>query len=219
MIKTLTEDIHYKVVAIDKSFNYSAYSLVLTLRRPDVIPPAIAVMLNAEHTDNGIDVKWIASSSTDVVVHKLFRKEGVNGEWKNVFETKNKNEVKYLDDKVIDGQKYFYKIHAFDEIGQMSDESNFIEVIVRPKPIMLDQLNLKANKSDNYVKLEWNNLKNSKKYLLYKTNKNGQYIQIANTNKTQYIDQTNDLKSKYAIRIITNNGMFSDFSKPTSISN
>ncbi len=38
-LKTLTKKIYYKVVAVDYNSNYSKFSQILELKRPDVVPP------------------------------------------------------------------------------------------------------------------------------------------------------------------------------------
>ena len=72
-MRDLNRNIYYKITAVDYNNNPSPYATLLTLRRPDVIPPAAPVIHNFAVTDNAVKLDWIPSSSDDVIFHQLVR--------------------------------------------------------------------------------------------------------------------------------------------------
>ena len=72
-MKDLNRNIYYKITAVDYNNNPSPYATLLTLRRPDVIPPAAPVIHNYAITNNAVKLDWIPSSSEDVIAHQLIR--------------------------------------------------------------------------------------------------------------------------------------------------
>src|SRR5690606_38657836 len=62
-LKTLTKRICYKVVAVDRNFNHSAMSAMLTLTKPDIIPPVAPVFSGYSVTDGTVMLKFVPSSS------------------------------------------------------------------------------------------------------------------------------------------------------------
>jgi fibronectin type 3 domain-containing protein len=75
-LHTLTKDIWYKVVAVDYNNNHSAFSAVVRLRKPDLVPPMPPVATHVVVGRNSIDIDWVHSSSNDVVRYQLYRQSG-----------------------------------------------------------------------------------------------------------------------------------------------
>lgn len=74
---TLTRDIWYRIVAVDKNYNHSEPSIPVKLKRPDHIPPVPAVIKNASVSETGLELSWINSSSEDLAgIRILIRKQG-----------------------------------------------------------------------------------------------------------------------------------------------
>ena len=112
MIRTLTERIYYKVVAIDKNFNYSDLSPYLALQRPDVIAPSAPLFTEYKRDTNSITLYWLNSTSKDVVKHILYRKAENTSSW-TMIESQLKNKgisSSFIDKKAEYGIQYEYKI-------------------------------------------------------------------------------------------------------------
>lgn len=130
-IKSLNANVFYQIVAVDKRFNMSDYSEVLTLKKPDVVPPSSPLFSTYKVNQEGVFLDWINSSSDDLKLHKLFRKkiENEKNEWQLIFETDTISQ--FTDTKVITGNKYRYAIFAEDESGLISLPSTPITLTVQ----------------------------------------------------------------------------------------
>lgn len=124
-LKTLTRKIYYRVVAVDYNSNYSAFSEILELKRPDVVPPSQAVVEYYRLTETGIELKWVPSSSEDVAETILYRWSENEKNWKELasFKTADRQNA-YLDTAgLVPGKIYTYSLVAVDEDGLRSKHS------------------------------------------------------------------------------------------------
>ena len=115
-IKTLTKKIYYRVVAVDYNMNYSGFSEILELRRPDIIPPTAAVFDKYKLSEHGIELHWVASSSDDLAQSLLQRKEK-EGQWKTISTYPGTNKISTFMDTtgLVHGQLYSYSVVSIDE--------------------------------------------------------------------------------------------------------
>ena len=119
-IKSLNTKVYYQIVAVDQRFNMSAFSEKLILKKPDIVPPSAPVFQTYAVKKDSIYLKWINSSSDDVVSHILYRQataEATKG-WQTVFETDTI--TTYTDSKIQPNIQYRYAIFATDESGLQS---------------------------------------------------------------------------------------------------
>ncbi|HAP59811.1 MAG TPA: hypothetical protein DCR93_10020, partial [Cytophagales bacterium] len=72
-LKTLTRTQYYQVAAVDVHNNTSDRSAILRVEKPDVVPPIRPVFQPPTADSLGIHLQWVASVSTDVVSHTLYR--------------------------------------------------------------------------------------------------------------------------------------------------
>lgn len=69
--KVLNRKVYFKVQAIDRRFNRSAFSKVLVLQKEDHIPPAAPVVDLANRQGDSLSLALIPSNSPDVAAHEL----------------------------------------------------------------------------------------------------------------------------------------------------
>ncbi len=220
MIRTLTEHIYYKIVAVDRNNNYSSYSKMLELERPDVVRPAIALISDFAKTEKGVLLKWNNSSSKDVAGHSIYRTEyPERGEWVQVFTTSDKNLSVWVDENIKPMSTYYYKVHAFDEVNLLSNEGNIVKVITSAAQLDVRNLSLQSKVVDKQVHLSWKALPGVRKYIVYKKVADGKYYTLASTVSNVFIDHQLDLNSTYTLRCIDHNGVYSSFSNEANIIN
>lgn len=217
MIKTLTEKIYYKIVAFDKSYNSSKFSEVLILSIPDIVPPSSPIVVECLADENKIKISWINSSSQDAAKHILYRRDSIKGNWNIIFETINKEIHSFDDQKIQPIKKYYYKIHAVDEVNNLSLESIIMQSISKFQPIEYANLELKVTKKQSKAILSWKALPDIKHYTIYKTDPNGQFISIGITSETKFEDIPDHNSIQYALRATTSNGLKHGFTKSVSI--
>ena len=123
----MVDSIFLKISANDEHDNYSEFSAVLALARPDVIPPSRPVLYKANPTHSGIEIGWGFSGSDDVARHELQRKNINLTEWETVLTVTpgeeenyqggngdNSSETNFLDETMLEPGTYQYRLTAFD---------------------------------------------------------------------------------------------------------
>ncbi|WP_163400414.1 hypothetical protein [Flavobacterium fluviatile] len=156
IIKNLNSKVFYKIIAVDNRYNMSAFSEVLILKKPDVIPPTSPIFTNFAIKEGSVFLEWINSQSEDAASHQLYRKENDQKDWKLILDTKNKEE-KYQDKTVVEGNTYRYAIFAKDESNLISKPSPEIAMFV-PKYSVIPPVKgffAQANKTTNTIDLSW----------------------------------------------------------------
>lgn len=156
IIKNLNSKVFYKIIAVDNRYNMSAFSEVLILKKPDVIPPTSPVFTNFAIKEGSVFLEWINSQSEDAASHQLYRKENDQKDWTLILDTKNKEE-KYQDKTVVEGNTYRYAIFAKDESNLISKPSPEIAMFV-PKYSVIPSVKgffAQANKTTNTIDLSW----------------------------------------------------------------
>lgn len=119
------ELVYYKIQAVDKVNNRSAFSEILEVKKVDVFPPAEPYIHDIKQSTDHIEVRWYDSGSKDVVLHKLFRKNLAENVGWSLLEQYGKegSSSSYKDFDVKTGEKYAYTLVAVDDDGLASDFS------------------------------------------------------------------------------------------------
>ncbi|PKV50780.1 hypothetical protein ATE84_2847 [Aquimarina sp. MAR_2010_214] len=174
-VKSLNKKVYYQVVAVDQRFNMSEYSEKLALKKPDVIPPSSPIFSEYKVADRGVFLKWINSSSEDVIQHQLYRqntKEADKG-WQLLFETDTIHS--YIDKDLESNQKYRYAIFAKDDSGLLSEPS--VPVTVSVQNVNLDKVikgfSGTVDRVSKKINLSWRvTAKEVQEVLIYKSKEN-----------------------------------------------
>lgn len=118
-LKSLNSKVYYKVVAVDKRYNNSAYSDSLVLKKPDVVPPAPAIFSGYNVSQDKITIEWVPSNSDDVDYYVLNRSESSDtSKFIEVAKVKATEAIQpFVDTRVQAGQTYSYYIVTYDQSG------------------------------------------------------------------------------------------------------
>ncbi|GAA4111726.1 hypothetical protein GCM10022393_09590 [Aquimarina addita] len=155
-VKSLNAQVYYKIVAVDKRYNMSPYSEVLTLKKPDVIPPSSPIFRTYNVSTEGILLQWINSSSEDVSTHQLYRQQtkDVSRGWLPIFTTDTVSS--YIDKAIIPETSYRYAIFAEDQSGLQSSPSTPITVTSQQtKEEGVKRLNTIVDRVQGSITLSW----------------------------------------------------------------
>jgi len=125
-LHNLNEKVYYYVAALDYHYNQSEISEELVLNKPDIIPPTASVINGFQSTENGILIKWLNSSSEDLLENIVYRAEKGDSLVAYMHVSKEKNE--FLDENTIYGKTYQYAIKAIDVSKNESDFSPVISI-------------------------------------------------------------------------------------------
>lgn len=218
-LNVLTENIHYKVVAIDHRSNYSAYSDILTLKKPDLVPPTAPVFIKSISTPAGIEVHWYNSSSADVTDHILYRRKKDSEKYDEIYRTRTFAEKTIFTDKNVQGGTvYEYQVVAMDDAGLYSDKIGVLSATAyqvkslegiqsftctRQKSPRANILNWKYKDTEGIRFVIYRSV-NDQAYSLYKS------VTGTNTFKDLSIRESDVIR--YKIKVVNADGWQSDFS-------
>ncbi len=215
-LKTLTRKIYYKVKAVDVRQNQSAFSELITVTRPDIIPPVSPVIKNIGNTDNLAELSWVNSSSSDVAFHHIYRKYKVDTVYEKVHtleKTDDKRSV-YTDKTVIRGKAYTYYIVAEDESGLISPPSNY--GYFKAPSDFVESIKLKKRAYTDRIKLIWSIKaeKSVERILVYRSVNDGPLRLYNNSKENEFMDNklSPEKTYKYSIKAVYTDGTKSPMS-------
>ncbi len=218
-IKTLTRSIFYRVRAIDLRQNQSAFSEIVKLNRPDVIPPVAPVIKSFEEQKGGISITWVNSSSGDVASHRLLRKMKNELNFQEVAMFFKSAEVMstYIDKKVLPGKEYIYSVAAKDESGLETISKTIGVKTTGTKEV----IKLSKREETGKVKLLWD-IKSDKqivRVLVYRKVGEGSLELYDNSITDSYIDSKVSLEKtyEYKIKVIYDDESSSEFSNSVKV--
>ncbi|MCO5233721.1 MAG: hypothetical protein M9888_08310 [Chitinophagales bacterium] len=224
-LKVSTKKIYYKVVAIDHRSNYSEYSDVLVLTKPDIVPPAQPLFVRTESKKEGVEIRWYPSPSADVVEHILYRR--LKGE-QNYQEIKKFNytifnkEILTLDKDVVAGNKYEYKLKAIDESNLMSESPGTVTATayIIKKLSDIESLSYQLDGDFNCL-LSWKfpNIENVTFVIYRSVNQNSYAIYKSGIRDLRFTDKkyNSGQNVRYRVKAIHKDGRQSDFSNEIEV--
>ncbi|MEM9819454.1 MAG: hypothetical protein AAF985_00220 [Bacteroidota bacterium] len=135
-LNSITEKIHYTVIALDKRNNRSHFAPIISLERPDTIPPTSPLIRQVTFMEDSIQITWAASSSKDAVLHQLFRR-GINeSAWELIAEQKSANAINVFVDTLFQyDETYVYTAIAHDDAQQRSTPSRPMKVFTKSRKL------------------------------------------------------------------------------------
>lgn len=219
-LNSLTEDIYYRIVAMDVRDNLSSFSDMVQLFKPDTIPPGPSIFTEFVSKNEKITLKWAPSSSKDVVQQLLLK--SVNGNAFNVIQKLDKSTNSYSDQDLKPNEKYQYRILAIDDSGLESESVNDLTVM-SPISESANEVVLMTLKDDGNYILSCtlsNTLKKEGKLIIYTQEGDGPFItwkSLKMNDQNLKIPIPNEDKRKYKARFIQSSGHKSDFSKIVSL--
>jgi hypothetical protein len=158
-LNTLAKFIHYQIVAVDRNYNHSERSEVLTLRRPDFVPPVSPLFSDYLVSDSAVYLKYIPSSSDDVAQYRLMRKTSDQSEYKlyDTWKVNEKRKHEYVDRNVKGVTYYQYVLQAVDSAGNHSAFSPSVEVRVyeKMKIAPINRVNALFHPDLKKVNIDW----------------------------------------------------------------
>jgi fibronectin type 3 domain-containing protein len=171
-IKSLNSRVYYAVTALDKRYNQSAFSAVLELKKPDLIPPSSPIFSGYKVEKGKVMLSWVNSHDEDVAAHLLYRKDHAenSGKWA-LAQTFINGTQSYTDITAAGGETYSYIILAKDSSGLESPPAQPVTVTIPPDPgsISVKALNASANRAERYIELSWKDNNDAvTEYQLYK---------------------------------------------------
>lgn len=224
-VKTLTEHIYYRLKAVDVNYNYSAYSELIEVKRPDLIPPTKPVIRDYNVSERGIALQWITSSSDDVAGYVVYKKTN-DGPWEELMEygPVNVNTVLLTDEDVQALHYYTYAIESFDDDGNRSGFSypvklRMIDFSIRPS---VTNVKAKFNKRNTEVDLQWSyKIEGDYRFILYKSVNGSNFFSFKTIPGNEFTYTDKDIKEglsyEYTVKVQYGDGKSSGFSEIVNV--
>jgi uncharacterized protein len=222
-IQTLSKKVFYKIIAVDKNFNVSAFSDSIQLKRPDKIAPEAALITKTLIDDSlkMVTVQWIRSESNDVVKQQLYRKNIATG-IKVLLATDTILKMTQYEDKTVEnGNNYIYTILVTDEGNNTSEaRSGDVNFETGSRDAMKNfKVTMSTNKKT--VNLSWETPLGGKVayYLLFKSTDGTKFFSWQKTNKNFITDADVKIGTKvqYKIMAVFTNDIKTKLSKAIEI--
>ncbi|MFN8354963.1 MAG: hypothetical protein U0Y10_10985 [Spirosomataceae bacterium] len=217
-LQTLTRHLYVRVVAYDKHFNPSLPSDILTLTRPDKIPPITPVFAGFTASDSSITMNWV-SGSDDVKELGLYRRNASSERWRELKKLPTQTNT-YTDKALKPNTDYQYMLVAVDSAGLRSPESFPLNTAtLRTIPKSIKQLNAALSADKKAVNLTWKAPADNCYYIIYKalgTDYLQSYDKVARLNT--FTDR-NVLPGvvNYAVKVLYADGSESALSQPVRV--
>lgn len=219
-LNVLTEKIYYKVRALDHRFNPSPFTAILTLKKPDLVPPSSPQFTSVLNALGGVELKWVNSSSHDVVKVVIQRKLKNETAYQDIYTSNGiKDEEMFIDTKVIQGKEYQYQVYAVDDVNLKSEISGsvYIKAFIDKTLPAIETVEIQSDKETFTSILSWKYPYEGKyKFAIYSSVNAGPYLTI------KIIENVNTWKDKtfkkgdivkYRIKAINDKGWQSEFSE------
>ncbi|GAA4410860.1 hypothetical protein GCM10023187_35980 [Nibrella viscosa] len=218
-LRTLTRRLYYRVVAWDQKHNPSPPSDILTLTRPDKVPPTAPAIESFLATDTTVQISWRPSSSDDVKEHLLLRRNEPTERWREHARLPT-NQFTYVDAAVKSRTAYQYAIVAVDSAGLRSAESFPLHVATPatyPRPA--SRLSAQYVNDQKAVILQWHLTNDYARYIVYR-GVDGQPLRsygVSNRERSFTDKAVSKGRYQYAVKVIYQDGSESGLSNRTSI--
>ncbi|HEY9008852.1 MAG TPA: hypothetical protein VIM75_22105 [Ohtaekwangia sp.] len=208
--------VFYAVTALDKRYNQSKFSALITALKPDVVPPTSPVFTKYELFDYQVKLSWADSHDEDVASHSLFRKADTEKDWRLVAKFNASTPGKYTDVAVQRGHLYTYTLVSKDSSGLESLPATPVSIKVAgdPDDITVNMFNAYVDRDKHYIELFWKDgLNNVEEYQLYRQKK-GEPVtlwRIMKQHERRTVDEALAVNTEYTygIRVVTKAGQMS----------
>lgn len=158
-VKTLNENIYYRIMAVDINQNQSPLSELLSVPLPDKVKPQPPVPLPVRVSNVGVTLSWIPGSSDDIVQYNVYRKTSGHREWKLLKVVAAGADTLYqFTDMDSAANSRFYTLVAIDDAGLESEPLPPITA-ARVNNILQPGITWKrpqVNGEGNEITLKWN---------------------------------------------------------------
>ena len=155
------DEVHFMIAAADRRNNQSPFSEILTLVKPDIVPPIPPAFREVKYMEDlgSIKVEWDNSGSKDVVAHHLFRKNITEEEeqWTLLKTFEKPHGGLFYDSDIQNNHRYAYVVSAMDDAGLDSEGAKPFLVEVknfRPAKI-IESVEATVDKENKSAIINW----------------------------------------------------------------
>lgn len=221
-LKTLDRYIYYQVMAIDRNQNHSGLSDILALKLPDKVPPVAPVFLPVSADKNGVNLRWVPSSSDDVDRYDIYTQPIGSEEWTLLATVPHTGDsvLSYRVTELEEGARTNFTLMAVDVAGLESDPCAPVTASrlfnpVKP-PVVVSSPEI--DREEKMIRIKWMYQQQGvSKYQIYRA-KEGEDIRLYQTipsGENSFEDRRLVVNSKYIYQVVAlfSTGAKSEFSE------
>ena len=223
--KSLNRRIWYKVVAVDRSNNHSAYSAPAALKKVVVVPPSAPVAGAIVIKRHSVTIEWIESRSEGAAGYEIFRKQAAD--WTPIarlHQDWSVHSLHFTDTSIAANTDYYYAAETIDSTGSRSGRSFAVHVRSNAADSLssLTSLQAKLDSRQHHVRLSWQ-YKDTGDYffVVYRSVNNGTLDAWQSFDKTTQSGEDAQVSSgaySYAIKVVhRDRAAASAISKPIQV--
>jgi hypothetical protein len=209
-MNTSSEYVYFKVRAVDFRDNLGDLSAALSLKRPDVIPPAQPNLAEVEPVRLGVKAKWAPSVSKDVVSHEVQRRSILQTDWTTVATHAGiiTGDQMTLDTSLRDAADWEYRVVATDEAGLSSTSAIVKVTLPNVKRPALSAVKAESTIVENKpaIKLSWEYVQDPllRAFVVYRAENGGPMREFQHLDVTTFLPlgQVEQGRAYYAWRDI-----------------
>lgn len=209
-LNTLTNEIFYKVLSLDNSYNQSYLSEAVKLLKPDTLPPTKALFDFPLVGDESIELNWVNSTSEDVYSMMLLRQIDDNPlDTLKIFKNSPQRWPTSFVDKseFLSGVFVQYFLVVYDEVGN-KNESHTKRIKMKGLRPCITGLSYTIfnNDKERKIRLKWEEAPNApkiKRFVVYRKVNDEAILPIASVNYTDmFYDDFDVVPEKHYFYII-----------------
>jgi uncharacterized protein len=210
-LKTLTEYIYYKVVAVDQNYNHSDFSEVLKLKRPLKNKPSEPVILDYKVTYNKVQFNWSPVSESAVMNYQVYRRKAGETKWNMLTTTTN---TSFKDTAATENTEWEYSVMAVDE-NKLQSTNAFALAVKTGAKLKVDKIKIIKTTVENDKKimvLQWTKSNYAVKRTMIYKKVNNDFILSSSVDKDKinYALSKDEATTKFAIRFFYDDGTESE---------
>jgi fibronectin type 3 domain-containing protein len=225
-MKSLNRRIWYKVVAVDRTNNHSAYSAPVAIKKLVVIPPSAPVAGAIATKGRSVSIEWMESRSEGAAGYEIFRSTTASP-WTligRLHQDWSTHSLHFTDSSIATNTDYYYTAETIDSTGSRSARSMAIHVRSNaadslPLP---NSFQARQNSKQHAVRLSWQ-YKDTGDYffVVYRSANNGSLDAWQSFDKTTQSGEDDTVASgaySYAIKVVHRDRIASSaLSKPIQV--
>jgi fibronectin type 3 domain-containing protein len=118
---------HYRLVAVDSTFNFSEFSPIVSGKLPDSVPPLAPVWRDVRVHEDRIQLSWGSNPERDIAGYNVYRRPGGTHQWIKLNATALSPTItQYADTSAMQGKQYEYMLQAVDDARNISKQSTVV---------------------------------------------------------------------------------------------
>lgn len=216
---SLTNEIYYKVGAIDNNYNNGPLSEPVLLLKPDTIPPVAGVFRKYKVSKEGVYLEWNNSKSSDLKKQYILRSSDEKVDTVLSFQEPI-DSLRDQSGKV--GKKYTYTLIAEDKSGNVSYSKPLnitYEIGYRLAPVLNDP---HVDREKKIISLKWEPIEEEVYAIqIYKAKANGKFrlYKTIRENVTNFEDASLSINNEYhyKIKVMYKSGLSSKMSEAKTV--